>query len=121
LVALLTPPSKSQALGVGHIVVFVTSDNPDSVPPVRRIDTASWNNNRLDFVAFCFQVSMHFVEFHVDDPSNILTNDPSWPCFAYNPKHFWPEIAVIVLASLLPSDTEWLAGESASEKSDSCV
>ena len=31
------------------------------------------------------------------------------------------EIAVVVLASLLPGNTEWLAWESAGEKSDSCV
>jgi hypothetical protein len=95
--------------------------NPDSISSVRGIDTASWNNNRFDFVTFCFQVNVHLVECHVDDPSNIFTNDPSRPCLAYDSEHFWPEIAVICLASLPPGKAEWLAGESACEKSDACV
>jgi hypothetical protein len=102
-------------LGVGHI----SCDDPHPVPSVRRIDGASWNNDRFDFVTFRFQVSTHRVECQVDDPSNILTNDPSGPRFAYDSEHFRPEIAVVVLASLLPGNTEWLAGESAGEKSDS--
>jgi len=97
------------------------SHNPDSIPSVRGVDGASWNNDRFDFVTFRFQISVHLVECHVDDPSNILTNDPSWPCLAYDSEHFRPEIAVICLASLLPGNAEWLAGESACEKSDSCV
>jgi len=88
---------------------------------MRGIDTASWNNERFDFVTFRFQVSTHLVECHVDDASNILTNNPSWPCLAYDSEHFRPEVAVIVLASLLPSNGEWLAGKAAGEKSDSCV
>jgi hypothetical protein len=39
----------------------------------------------------------------------------------YDSEHFWPEIAVIVLASPLPGVTEWLAGKSPSKKSDSSV
>jgi hypothetical protein len=69
-----------------------------------RVNGASWNNDRLDFVTLTFQVSAHLVECQVEDASNILTNDPSWPCFAYNPKHFWPEVTVIILASLLACD-----------------
>jgi hypothetical protein len=88
---------------------------------MRSIDGTSWNNKRLDFVTLAFQVRQRLVECHVFDASNIFAKHPSGPCFAYNSKHFWPEIAVIVLASLLPSDTEWLAGESSREKSDSCV
>jgi len=31
---------------------------------VRRIDGDSWNNKRLDFVTFTFQISMHLFENH---------------------------------------------------------
>jgi len=88
---------------------------------VRGIDTASWNNDRLDFVTFCFQVRTHLVECQADDSNNILTNDPSWLCLLYDSEHLRPEIAVIVLASPLPGVTEWLAGKSPSKKSDSSI
>jgi len=88
---------------------------------VRGIDGASWNNERFDFVTFTFQVRMHLVECHVDDASNILTNDPTRLGLAYDSEHFRPEVAVIILASSLPGNGEWLAGESSCEKSDSCV
>jgi hypothetical protein len=88
---------------------------------VRGIDTASWNNDRLDFVTFCFQVRTHLVECQADDSNNILTNNPSWPCLLYDSEHLRPEIAVIVLASSLPGITERLAGKSSCEKSDSSV
>jgi hypothetical protein len=85
------------------------------------IDTASWNNGRLDFVSTRFQVRTHLVECQADDSNNILTNDPSWLCLLYDSEHLRPEIAVIVLASPLPGVTEWLAGKSPSKKSDSSI
>jgi len=72
----------SEALGVAH--------NPNSIPSVLGVNGASRNNKRLDGVAFTFQVRNTSVEFHVDDSSNIFTNDPSGPGFAYNPEHFRP-------------------------------
>jgi hypothetical protein len=78
---------------------------------VRGVDGASWNNNRLDFIAFAFQVRTHLFEFHVDDSSNVLTNDPSGPGFRNNSKHLRPEITVIRLALSLPGTTERLAWE----------
>ena len=96
-------------------------NNPDSVSSVRGIDTASWNNDRLDFVSTRLQVRTHLFECQVDDSSNILTNNPSWPCLLYDSEHLRPEIAVIVLASLLPGTTERLAGKSSCEKSDSSI
>jgi hypothetical protein len=89
-------PLIAMQLGVSH--------NPDPIPPVRGIDTASWNNDRFDFVTLTFQISAHLVECQVDDTSNILTNDPSWLCFLYNSQHFWPEVTVVILASLLTRD-----------------
>jgi hypothetical protein len=85
------------------------------------IDTASWNNDRLDFVTFFFQIKKHLVECQADDSNNILTNNPSWPCLLYDSEHLRPEIAVIVLASPLPGITERLAGKSSCEKSDSSI
>jgi hypothetical protein len=79
---------------------------------VRGIDTASWNKETLDFVTFRFQVSKHRVECHIDDSRHILTNDPSGPEFPYNSDKFRPEVTVIVLASMLPGNGEWLTRES---------
>jgi hypothetical protein len=91
-------------LGVGQ--------NSDSVSLVRGIDTASWNKETLDFVIFRFQVRKHRVECQIDDSRHIFTNDPSGPEFVYNSEKFWPEVTVILLASLLPGNRERLAGES---------
>lgn len=66
-------PALSMTVGV--------TNNPDSIPPVRRIEGASWNNKRLDFIALAFQVKTHLFELHVDDTSNILANNPSGPGF----------------------------------------
>jgi hypothetical protein len=78
---------------------------------VRGVDGASWYNNRLDFIAFAFQVKTHLFEFHVDDTSNVLTNDPSGPGLRNNSEHFRPEVASIVLALSFPGDAERLARE----------
>ena len=86
--------------------------NGDAVSSVRGIDGTSRNNKRLAGVAEGFQVRKHRVECHVDDSSNILTNDPSGPEFLYNSEHLWPEVTVIFRASSLPGNTERLAGES---------
>jgi hypothetical protein len=73
------------------------------------IDGASWNNKRLDGVAFTFQVRKHSVEFHVDDSSNVFTKHPSGPGLLYNSEHFRPERTVICRASALPGLGKWLA------------
>jgi hypothetical protein len=78
---------------------------------VSGIDGASWNNKRLHGVAFTFQVRNSVVELHRDESSNVLTNDPSGPDFAYNPEHFRPERTVIRRASSLPGLGKWLARE----------
>ena len=86
--------------------------NGDPVSFVRGIDTASWNIERCDFVAFRFQVSKHRVECQIDDSRHILTKHPRGPEFMYDSEHFRPEVTVIVLASSLPGETERLTGES---------
>ena len=44
--------------------------------------------------------------------SNIFSNDPSGPDSFDNPKHFWPEMSVILIASSDPGKREGLAGVS---------
>ena len=92
-------------LMVGH--------NPDAFALVRGINTDSRNSERLAGVVACFQVRKHIVERHLDDASNVLTNDPSGPALADDAAHLRPEVAVIRLASTLPGDAEGLAGEAA--------
>ena len=50
--------------------------------------------------------------------SNIFSNDPSGPDSFDNPKHFWPEMSVILIASSDPGKREGLAGEAAREEVD---
>jgi hypothetical protein len=85
---------------------------------MRGIDTASWNNERFDFVTFTFHVRMHLVEYHVGDLSNILTNNPTGPCLSYDSQHFRPEVTVICRASLLPGNGKGLAGKPTREQGD---
>ena len=96
----MLPPT----LGVGQ--------NGTPFSSVRGIDTASWNKETLDFVTFCFQRRKHLVECQIDDSRHSLTNDPSGLEFSYNSEHFRPEVTVIILASTLPGNGEWLTGES---------
>jgi hypothetical protein len=91
---------------------------------VGRTDGASWNNKRPDFIALAFQVRTHLVECHVDDSSNVLTNDPSGPGLSNDSEHFRPEVTVIRLAFSLPGTTERLAGEAPGKQSclsESCA
>jgi hypothetical protein len=56
------------------------------------------------------------VERHIDDVSNVFSNNPSGPELVDDSKHFWPEITVIILASALPGTAERLTGESPGNK-----
>jgi hypothetical protein len=97
-------------LGVGH--------NPNPIPEVPGVDGDSWNNKRLDLVTRVFQVNKRLVEFHVDEPRHVFTNNPSGPDDFDNLEHCRPEVAVIVLASSLPSVGKGLAGKSSGEDGD---
>jgi len=99
-----------QALGVGN--------NPDAVSSVRGVDGASWNNKRPNGVTFAFQVSKRAVEFHLNEPSNVLSNDPTGPKLFDNSKHFRPEVTRVVSASLLSGGGKRLAGEAAGDEVD---
>jgi hypothetical protein len=79
-------------------------------------DGASWNNKRLHGVVFTFQISAHFVEAQVDEASNILANDPSGLALPYESKHFWPEMTVIFLRSLVSGNGKRLAGKSSADE-----
>lgn len=96
------------------------SDDPDPISPVGRVFGDSWNNERLNLVPFCFQVKAHLLEYQTllnsKESRNILTNDPSWSEFANNPKHFRPEMAVVVRSFSSSGLGEWLAGEASREE-----
>jgi hypothetical protein len=85
----------SPALGVGN--------DPNAVALVWGVDGDSWNNKRLDFVTFAFQVSVNLLEYHAsvrsNEAANIFTDNPPRMKFAYDAKHFWPEIAVVLRAA----------------------
>jgi hypothetical protein len=84
--------------------------NPDAIPPVRGIDTASWQYRRPAGVALSFQVSKHLVERQLDKPTNVLNDDETGPHNAKDSSNFRPEVAVICRASLLSGDREGLTG-----------
>jgi len=98
----------SWATGVGH--------NPYSCSDVRGTEGTSRNNKRPAGVAEAFQVSKRCVEPHSDDSRHILSNNPSGSEFFNNAAHFRPEVTVIILASSLPGNGKWLAGESSANK-----
>ena len=71
--------------------------------------------------ALAFQVSNDSLERHLDDPSNILTYDPSGPDVPDDRKHRRPEPTVIACASELPALGERLAREPAREQGRSSM
>jgi hypothetical protein len=76
-------------------------NNPESLSEVRCADRASWYIKRPCGVAFTFQVSEYFVQAQFDESSNVFSNNPSGPTFPDKSKHFRPEVAGVVLRSLL--------------------
>src|SRR5216117_2792690 len=80
-------------------IAWAVGNNPDSISSVWRVDGASWNNKRLDFVTFAFQVSADLFEYHAFVPSNeathVFSDDPCWFDVSYNRKHFRPLVAVV--------------------------
>lgn len=95
------------------------SNNPDAVSPVRRTDGASWNNKRLDFVTFAFQVSAHGFENHALVPSSeathVFSDDPVRADIPDDRQHCRPEVAVVCRSLSSSSVGEGLAGEAAGE------
>lgn len=99
-----------------HVTV---SNNPYSIPPVWRTDGASWNNKRLDFVAFALQVRAHCLENQAVVPSSksthILSDDPFWPHIPDDREHIRPLVAVVCRSLSSSGMAEWLAGEPSGE------
>jgi len=109
------PPALPCAPGPVEQFPCAVGNNPHPVPSVRGVFGASWNNKRLHFVAFTFQVRNTIVESHVDKTSDVLSNDITGLAFGNNPKHFRPEVTVIFLASSLPGAGERLTRKSTCE------
>ena len=76
-------------------------NNPESLSDVRGANRASWNIKRPCGVAFALQVREYFVQAQLDEPNNVFSNNPSGPAFPDKSKHFRPEVAGVVLSSLL--------------------
>jgi hypothetical protein len=76
-------------------------NNEESLSEVRGANRASWKIKRPCGVAFTFQVSEYFVQAQVDESSNVFSNNPSRSAFPDKSKHFRPEVAGVVLRSLL--------------------
>jgi hypothetical protein len=105
---------ESNVVGVDHRF-FSVGNNPDSFSPMGSTDACSWNNERLNFVSFTFQVSAHSLEDHafldVNNPSHILANNvPRFECLD-DAKHLWPEMSVVTRSFLFARDRERLAWE----------
>jgi len=88
-------------------------NNPESLPDVRGANRASWNIKRPCGVAFALQVREYFVQAQLDEPNNVFSNNPSGPAFPDKSEHFRPEVAGVVLSSLLSRLGKRLTRESA--------
>ena len=102
--------------------MFGVAHNVDSLPFVWSADACSWNNKRLDFEAFTFQVRAHCFEDHavldVNKSSHIFCNNEGGFDFFNDSKHFWPEISVVTSSFLFSCNTVRLAGETTCEDVD---
>jgi hypothetical protein len=126
-------------------MVCGVANNPDSIPSVRGVDGASWNNKRLDFVSKVFEAFQDLVEntpsntiecvtffesitgfafhvretlrlCHVEETSNILANNPTGLELFNNSQHFRPEVTVIIFSFSFSRIGEGLAGEAPGEE-----
>jgi len=89
--------------------------NEAPVPHVRGADARSRKKERPARVTRTLQVSTHIVECHVDESSNVLSNNPSGPELPHHSEHFRPEETVILRAFSLPGTGERLAWETTGE------
>jgi len=101
------------------LAVAVGSNNPDPIPSVRRVDGDSWNNERLDCIAFSFQIKAHLFEYHSrlhsNEATHVLSDDPLGFRKSNNSKHLRPEPAVICRSFSSSGLGEGLAGKAAGE------
>lgn len=110
---------KSEAIGVGN--------KPDTVPSVRGTDGTSRNKQRLDGISFTLKITADGLDdvflplavyrlilseqrgltshvsllaglYHLEDASNVLTNNPIGPDFTYGAEHVRPEVTAVLRA-----------------------
>lgn len=123
-------------------------NNPEPVSSVWRTKGTSWYNKCLDIVTFSLKIAEDIRQdvpasyvfddrlstseeigltlhsnlltglYHTDDSSNIFSNDPSGLDLSYRPKHFAPEIAVIIRSSALSGNAEGLTGKTSGKDID---
>lgn len=101
-------PETSVVLGVGQ--------EKAPLSEVRGTDASSWKYERPAGVTFTLQVRKTVVEFHIDEPSNILSKHPSGPELRHDPAHLRPEETVVLRAPSLPGFRDRLAGEATGQK-----
>jgi hypothetical protein len=91
-----------------NAVAFGVGDNENPESEVISTDGTSRNfKRRRDCVTDGRQVSAHLVEYHfvlVINARHIFPNNPSGRNFAYDSKHFRPEMTVISRAPPLPGN-----------------
>jgi len=86
------------------------------------VDTTSRKYERLDIVAFIFQVNAHLLEYQsvrpINNSENVFAHDPTGTNLPNSSKHLRPEVAVISRPFAFSGDAERLARESAGEHVD---
>ena len=130
---------KSEAIGVGN--------KPDTVPSVRGTDGTSRNKQRLDGISFTLKIPTDGLDdvflpltvyrlilseqrgltshvsrltglYHLEDATNVLTNDPTGPDLVNGTEHVRPEVTAVLRTSALAGDRKRLAGETSCENVD---
>lgn len=116
---------KSEAIGVGN--------KPDTVPSVRGTDGTSRNKQRLDGISFTLKIPTDGLDdvflpltvyrlilseqrgltshvsrltglYHLEDATNVLTNDPTGPDLVNGTEHVRPEVTAVLRAPSLAGD-----------------
>jgi hypothetical protein len=101
--------------GVGN----QSSDDEDSLSPVRRANVVSPHHERPDGVSARFQVFDDPVSSESAEARHVLSDQPSGSHFAHQPEELRPEPAFVGVALPASGDADGLAGES-SDQSVSC-
>ena len=90
-------------------------DNPHPLAAVRRPDIVSTHHERPSGVACRFQVGEDFVGSDSSEARYVLSKYPSGSEFSDESCVLGPEVPLVCLPALLPSDRERLAGEAAAD------
>ena len=116
---------KFEAIGVGN--------KPDTVPSVRGTDGTSRNKQRLDGISFTLKITADGLDdvfltlavyrlilseqrgltshvsrlaglYHLEDATNVLTNNPTGPDLVNGTEHVRPEVTAVLRALSLAGD-----------------